>query len=601
MTYPILSLKKTELSFGGKNILNGVDIDIYNRDRICLVGKNGEGKSTLLKVICDDLQLDVGERWILPGLKVGYLPQQFFESFTSTVEDFLLEAFSKEEVELKRYQVDVMIAPLQIDKTSHLDTLSGGQLRRVFLAKALIQEPDLILLDEPTNHLDISTIEWLEHYLAAYKGAVICISHDRSFLRNISNKVFWLDRGLIRTLNKGYSYFDDWSIDVYEQQQRELTKLSRKLAEEEDWRHKGVTARRKRNQRRLTELYKLRERMRVDKASMKALGNKIEYIQSDLFKKSKLVVQIENLSFSIGDKTIIKPFNMLLAKGDKIGLIGPNGSGKTTLLNLITGALAPTGGRVKLGKNIDITYYDQKRSDLDPDETMWSTLSPNGGDYIQVGENLLHVVSYLKSFMFDPKTARDKVCTLSGGQANRLMLAKVLANPGSLLILDEPTNDLDMDTLDMVQEILSEYKGTLIVVSHDRDFLDRIVNKSLIFDGRGEVTEFYGSYEEYIASTYRNKPAETACKAETRDEKAAKPIEPGKVSFKIKHELETIPKLIESIEKEVENIEEELADPELYAKDKDKFLDLSQKVANKKSELEYLWMRWDELVQAHGR
>lgn len=588
MKYPIFSLKKADLSFGGKNILEGVDIDIYDGDRICLVGKNGEGKSTLLKLIYDELQLDSGERWILPGTKIGYLPQQFFEEFKSNVESFLLSSFSAEELESKRYQVDMITGPMQINKDAHLLELSGGQLRRVFLAKALIQEPDLILLDEPTNHLDIRTIEWLENYLAAYKGAVICISHDRSFLRNISNKLFWLDRGKIRTLNKGYSNFDDWSIEVYEQQQRELTKLSKKLAEEEDWRNKGVTARRKRNQRRLGELHKLRDKMRADKASLKTLGEKIDYMQSDLFKKSKLVLEIENLSYSIGDKQIIKHLDTVLAKGEKLGLIGPNGSGKTTLLNIITKVISPTAGRAKLGKNVEVTYYDQKRSELDPDDTIWKALAPSGSDYIQVGEQLLHVVSYLKSFMFDPKILRNRVSTLSGGQANRLMLAKVLANPGSLLILDEPTNDLDMDTLDMIQEILSDYKGTLIVVSHDRDFLDRIVTKSLIFDGAGNVDEFYGSYLDYI----------NMMRPKTETKVVKKPVikqASTKVSFKIKHELETIPKLIDAIEAEITTIESELEDPELYAKDKDKFFDLSQKIVNKKAELEYLWERWGEL------
>ncbi len=588
MSYPIFSLKKANLSFGGKNILEGVDIDIYDRDRICLVGKNGEGKSTLLKLINDELQLDAGERWILPGIKIGYLPQSFFEEFHNTVEHFLLSSFSKDELESKQYQVDMITGPMKINKDKHLNQLSGGQLRRAFLAKALITGPDLLLLDEPTNHLDIKTIEWLESYLSVYKGAVICISHDRTFLRNISNKIFWLDRSKIRTLNKGYGSFDDWSIEVYEQHQRELVKLSKKLAEEESWRNKGVTARRKRNQRRLKELHGLRNKMREDKASIKVLSEKIEYMGSDIFKKSKLVLEIENLSYSNEDKKIINNLNMVLARGDKLGLIGPNGSGKTTLLNIITGSLAPTLGRVKLGKNVDITYYDQKRSDLNPDDTIWKALCPSGSDYIKVGEELIHVASYLKNFMFDPKILRNKVSTLSGGQANRLMLAKVLANPTSLLILDEPTNDLDMDTLDMIQDILYDYKGTLILVSHDRDFLDRIVVKSLIFDGDGEVDEFYGSYLDYTSAT-SPKLANKVIKKHVEKQSS------NKISFKIKHELETIPKMIEDIEIEITAIEKELSNPELYAQNEAKFLDLSTQAGNKKSELDYLWKRWNEL------
>ncbi|MDF3047142.1 MAG: transporter family protein [Candidatus Midichloriaceae bacterium] len=595
MSYPIFSLKSADLSFGGKNILENVDIDIYEGDRICLVGKNGEGKSTLMKLIHDELQLDSGERWILPGTKIGYLPQQFFENFKSNIEEFLLSGFTSEERELKRYLVNVITEPLQIDKSRYLNELSGGQLRRVFLAKSLIQEPDLLLLDEPTNHLDIKTIEWLEDYLKTYKGAVICISHDRSFLRNISNKTFWLERGNIKTLNKGYDHFDDWSIQVYEQQQRELVKLSKKLAKEEDWKHRGVTARRKRNQRRLAELHELRDRLREEKAAMKEARTEIEYTQSSSFTKSKIVMGIENLSYQIDGKVIIKDLNLVLAKGDKLGLVGPNGSGKTTLLNIITGVLEPNTGRAKLGKNIAITYYDQKRSDLDPDETVWSTMCGGGSDYIQAGEKLVHVISYLKNFMFDPKILRNKISTLSGGQANRLMLAKTLANPESLLILDEPTNDLDMDTLDMIQEILSDYQGTLIVVSHDRDFLDRIVTKSLILDGLGNAEEYYGSYLEY--TNILNKKAEKPTKQSKKPEAIAAPVKQQKVSFRIKHELETIPKLIDSLESEIALIEEELSDPNLYSSNQEKFLDLSQKVKNKKAELEYLWTRWAEIEE----
>lgn len=601
MTSPILTLKDAHLSFGGKDLFDGLDMNIYDGDKVCLVGKNGEGKSTLLKVVCGEIELDGGERWVMPNLHVSYLPQQFFGVEDCTAYDFLMQSFKGDEVEHKKYLIDMISKPLEIELDRNLRSLSGGQLRRVFLARSLMLEPELLLLDEPTNHLDIGTIEWLEVYLRNYKGAVICISHDRTFLENVSNKTMWLDRAKLRTLNKGYKHFDDWQIEVFEQQQRELNRLSKKLEQEEDWRHKGVTARRKRNQRRLGELHKLRERFRREHKVFKTLEEKIAYEQSDNFKKSKLIAELEDASFSIGDKEILKNITMAVAKGDKIGLIGPNGSGKTTLLNLITGNLLPTSGRVKIGKHITVSYYDQKRIDLDPEETMWSTLSPGGGDYIKVGDHLMHVVAYLKSFLFDPKTARDKVATLSGGQANRLMLARILASPGTLLILDEPTNDLDMDTLDMIQEILYEYKGTLLIVSHDRDFLDKIVTKSLIFDGSGNIIEYWGSYNEYLAEVKaKDAPKKQAPKKSTTPQiKVATQDKPqeSKLTYSLKRELEMIPDMISAIESEISEIEIVLSDPELFANDRNKFDDLSNKLVNKRAELDFLWDRWAELSE----
>jgi ABC transport system ATP-binding/permease protein len=595
MTSPILTLKDAHLSFGGKILFDGLDMNLYDGDRVCLVGKNGEGKSTLLKVVCGETELDSGNRWVMPGLHSSYLPQQFFGVEDCTVYDFLMRSFKSDEIDHKSYLVDMIAKPLDINKESNLRSLSGGQLRRVFLARSLMLEPELLLLDEPTNHLDIATIEWLEGYLTNYKGAVMCISHDRTFLEGISNKTMWLDRGKLRTLNKGYQHFDDWQIEVFEQQQRELEKLAKKLEQEEDWRHKGVTARRKRNQKRLGDLHKLRERFRREQTSMKSLDGKISYEQTENFKKSKLVAELEDVSYSIGDKEILKNITMAIAKGDKIGLIGPNGSGKTTLLNLITGQLRQTEGRLKLGKNITVSYYDQKRSDLDPEDTVWSTLCPSG-DYIKVGDHLLHVVAYLKNFLFDPKIARDKVATLSGGQANRLMLARILANPGSLLILDEPTNDLDMDTLDMIQEILYEYKGTLLVVSHDRDFLDRVVTKSFIFDGKGNVNEYWGSYNEYIAEIKAKTPQKSPPKKkEVKEEIKQETPQKNKLTYSLQRELDMIPTIIDEIESEIAKIEITLTDPELFSKDRPKFDDLSNKLQNKRAELEFLWGRWEEL------
>lgn len=592
MSKPILSLKNINIGFGPKTVLDDLDINIYEHDRICLIGKNGEGKSTLLKIICDEYQPDGGKRWILPGITVGYLPQQFFQDFTTNIEEFLMADFTSDEVESKGYMVDDFCSSLGIDKSKHLNELSGGQLRRVYLAKTLILKPDLILLDEPTNHLDINTIVWLENYLKQYQGAVICISHDRIFLKNISNKIFWLDQGKVLVLDKGYSHWDEWSLRVYEQRQRELDKLSKKLVTEEQWQHGGVTARRKRNQKRLAELRALRERLQSEHINNKNKGNDIAYNNSDNFKHSKLIAQVENLSYQINGKKIIDNFNMVVAKGDKIGLVGANGSGKTTLLNLITGDLLPQSGRVKLGKNIDITYYDQKRSELDPNETMWSTLCASG-DYINVSGEPMHVLTYLKNFMFDPRNARDKVSTLSGGQANRLMLAKALANPGSLLILDEPTNDLDMDTLDIIQEILFNYKGTLIIVSHDRDFLEKIITKSLIFSGNGKINEFYGSYQDYNAHE-----AGSNTKAVKKIVKVASISPSGgisKLSFKVKHELETLPAKIADLEASILFIEAELEQADLYTNDPQRFNDLSKELVAKKADLERLWQRWSEL------
>lgn len=597
MAFPILSIRDASISFGATPLFEKLNLNVYDRDRVCLVGRNGEGKSTILKIITGDYELDKGDRWLKPGTSIGYLAQKFTFCDNHKVIDYVMEGLSPEERHTdKQYLADMVLTPLQLDGDSILNNLSGGQLRRAGLAKALIEQPDLLLLDEPTNHLDIHTIEWLEDYLNHYDGAIICISHDRAFLNNISNKTFWLDRGNLRSNNKGYGNFEDWSFGILEQEQRELDKLARKLSDEEVWRNQGVTARRKRNQRRLTELYRLRDKLASDQALASKLKNKLRLDPLAPALSSKLVIELDQVCKSYGDKVIIDNLSMRIMRGDKIGIVGNNGTGKTSFLRIIIGDEPPDSGRAKIGKNVTITYFDQKRAYLNPEDTLWETLCPGGGDHVKVGNRLLHVVSYLKNFFFEAKQARDKVATLSGGQANRLLLAKALADPGSLLILDEPTNDLDMDTLDMIQEVLSDYEGTLVLVSHDRDFLDRLVTKTLVFNGNGIIEEYIGGYSDYIKET---KPLTTPkVKRKTTDITQSEKEKPKKLSYNLTRELENMPKLISDLEDEIINLEQELFDPNLYQNSPQLFAEKSQRLTEAKTELERAWERWQEIDES---
>lgn len=608
---PLITLEDVSLNFGGKPLFEELRLTINDGDKICLVGKNGAGKTTLMRIIMDELELDKGKRSCVPGLSIGYLAQKVFYNHTHTVREFVLEGLgSADDAIEKQHLADRMMEPFELDPSALMQTLSGGQLRRASLARALVVAPDVLLLDEPTNHLDINAIEWLEKYLATYRGALLCVSHDRAFLAAVSRKVFWIDRGIVRTFNKGYSEFDEWAERIIEHEARELHNMQKKLEQEEAWTQGGVSARRKRNQRRLRELFNLREKIRTDKASYNNRMRKIELDPLTPATASKLVAEFKQVdkSFTRNDGStlpILQDFSMRVMRGDRIGILGRNGSGKSTFLKLLTGELQQDNGHIRRGKTLQFSYFDQNRSELDPTKTLWDTLCPEGGDQVifRTGEEAksTHVCGYLKSFLFDPKIARDKVSTLSGGQQNRLLLAKILANPGNVLILDEPTNDLDMDTLDMLQEILADYAGTLILVSHDRDFLDRTVTEVLAFEGDAVVESHVGGYTDYIRFKEKQKLAEKVVPITPAIVAApaaeAQPKKTTKMSFKHVHELKTLPARIETLEKEIETLKAQLEDSSLYIKDPETFDKASRRFANAQHELETAEHRWLELEE----
>lgn len=597
----LIGLEEVTLSYGGKALFEDLNLYINEGDKICLVGKNGAGKTTLMRLINGDLEIDSGKRFCYPNTTIGYLAQTVHFKPTQTVYEFVLEGIKKDEFfEEKKHLADIIIGPLGIEADAIMNTLSGGQLRRAALAHALVEEPDILMLDEPTNHLDLEAIKWLEQYLAAYRGALVVVSHDRTFLTNISRKVFWIDRGQIRISPGGYGEFDDWQETIIEQEARALVNMQKKMEREIDWTQGGVTGRRKRNVRRLGELTRLREKLAADKASYNKVTAKIDLDPLTPLTGSKRVVEFKNVGKTFtrdgNKKTILDNFNFTLIRGDKIGILGKNGSGKSTFLKLLIGEIEQDAGYIRRAKQLTYSYFDQNRSEIDPSKTLQDTLCPDGGQYLTFGEGAkartMHVCAYLKKFMFDPKMADHKVGTLSGGQQNRLLLAKILAEPASLMILDEPTNDLDMDTLDMLQELLADYKGTLVLVSHDRDFLDRTVTEVLAFEGDGQVQSYIGGYSDYIE---QSKPRTAPQKQVVKKEEPKKPA--AKLSYKFKFELDNLPAKIEKLEHEISELDETLADSELYTTDPEKFDAAMKRYGKAKQELEKAELRWIELEE----
>jgi ATP-binding cassette subfamily F protein uup len=597
----LLSVQDARISFGNTNLFENLSFNIQEGQKICLVGKNGSGKTTLMNIITGERDLDEGTRFVLQGTRIGYLQQDIVPQKGQSVFNYIFEIFeNSEERELHRYKVEMVVEPLDLDIHAQMTNLSGGQLRRAALARALVEDPEILLLDEPTNHLDLDVIEWLENYLKSWRGALICVSHDKKFLENVSDKVFWLDRGQLKICPYGYARFDEWSTQLLEQEERELKNRKKLLDIEIEWASRGVKARRKRNVRRLELMKEAREKLKKDTSAFKRMMAKIDVPDMDTDPSSRVVCEFKQVHKSFGDIKILDGFNLRIMRGDRIGILGRNGSGKTTFLRLLVGEEKPDHGTIKLAKTLAFSYFDQRRKDLVPDYSLWKTLCPTGGDHIDVMGKSRHVVGYLKDFLFDPSIALNPVSTLSGGQKNRLMLAKILANPGNFLILDEPTNDLDMDTLDMLEEVLINYQGTLIVVSHDRDFLDQTVTKILAFEGNAQVEGHIGGYSDYLAAKKPEAimPQKTERVQPSAQRPAQSPKQPSKkLSYKLQHELDSLPERMARMEREIEEIEEQLSDPELYKKDPGTFHALSTRLVTRREDLNRAELRWLELEE----
>ena len=592
----IFSLRETSVSFGKKIIFDNLDVNIHRKDLIALIGKNGVGKSTLMRIISDKQDLDQGEVWKLNNIRVSFFSQKFELEESYSIENELLNILDIEE---DSFKIDIFCNNLQLNKKDIIKNLSGGQKRRVGLIKSLINESDILLLDEPTNHLDLECIIWLENYLKTFKGSIICVSHDRTFLSNFTNKVFWLDRGNLRVSPSGFKNFDRWSQEMFEQEARELKNRKQFVNIEVEWANKGVKARVKRNVKRLERAKELKDQLENDESSYrKAIQTvKINKIIPGL-DNSKFIAEFHKVSvgYEIPKKTILKDINLKINKKDRIGLIGKNGTGKSTFLKALLGEIKSQKGTIKLKKNMNFSYFDQLRNDLNADNSLKKILVPSGGDYLKVQGKDRHVCSYLKDFMFDPSKATDSISTLSGGQQNRLLLAKVLANPQTGLILDEPTNDLDLETMDLLTEMLSNYSGTLLIVSHDRDFLDQTVNKILYFDEKGQVSIFLGGYSDFLKSQQNEKIIKSISKKKN-NYKVVSSKNNKKLSFKYKYELENLPKEIEDLENKIDDITKELKNSNLYLSDANRFNEITNEMVELKKILSIKEERWLFLLE----
>jgi ATP-binding cassette subfamily F protein uup len=597
MPPPLLSLQDIHLTFGTTPLLSGAGLSVTAGDRICLVGRNGSGKSTLLRIAGGLMQADSGRRFAQPGATIRYLPQEpDFSEFSTTLA--YVEAGFDDGAAGDHYRASYLLEQLGLNGTEDPSLLSGGEARRAALARVLAPEPDILLLDEPTNHLDLPGIEWLERELRELRSGIVLISHDRRLLERLSRVTVWLDRGITRQLEDGFSKFEAWRDEVLEQEDTDRHKLGRKIVMEEDWLRYGVTARRKRNQKRLADLHALRKKRKELRGA--AGGVKMRASEGDL--SGRLVAVAEDVAKAFGDRVVVRDFSTRILRGDRVGIVGPNGAGKTTLLNLLTGALTPDAGTVAVGTNLLRVTVDQRRDVLDPDRTLMQTLTGGAGDSVTVGGQTRHVIGYMKDFLFAPEQANTPVGVLSGGERARLTLALVFAKPSNLLVLDEPTNDLDLETLELLQELLADYAGTVLLVSHDRDFIDRVVTSVIATEGEGRWIEYAGGYTDMLAQRGPSKVVPPAAAARPKANTQRRADSTKRMTFKDRHALETLPMRIAALEAKAAKLTRILDDPDLYTRNPARFTETTatlEKTRHALAEAEEQWleleMRREEL------
>jgi ATP-binding cassette subfamily F protein uup len=589
---PILSWEGLSLQQAGRWLFSDLDLHIGPRDRLALIGRNGAGKTTLFRLIDGQIEPDRGLRKVKPGTRIVLLEQEPDLTGFATLMDWALAGDHPP----ASFEVEAIASQLGIDMTTPVAGASGGERRRAAIARALAQDPDLLLMDEPTNHLDLAAIDWLEDWLTRYTGAFVVISHDRTFLKRLTNATLWLDRGSLRRKDVGFGGYEAWEEQVYAEEARNAERLDAKLKIEAHWLERGVTARRKRNQGRLEKLWQ----MRAQRAAMidPQGAAKLKLATAEDF-KSKSVIVAERVSKSFGDRRIIRDFSLRIQRGDRIGVVGANGAGKTTLLKLLTGELAPDGGTVEISKKLTGVMIDQQRSVMAGDRTVRQVLA-EGGDWIDVRGVRKHVQGYLKEFLFDPAIVDTRVGMLSGGERSRLLLAREFAKASNLLVLDEPTNDLDLETLDLLQEVIADYEGTVLIVSHDRDFLDRTVTLTLGLDGSGTVDIVAGGYEDWVAKRKERTVAKPVRVERSRDTSAARaPQAPvrTKLSYKDQRDYEILPARIDELDAAIARGEAILADPDLFTRDPQRFAAVNQGLANARSEKEAAEERWLGLAE----
>ncbi|MDD7909240.1 ABC-F family ATP-binding cassette domain-containing protein [Pseudovibrio exalbescens] len=595
MAPPLLHIRDIHLTFGSTPLLTGAELQVGEGDRICLVGRNGSGKSTLLKIAAGLVEPDKGETFLQPGTTVRYLPQEPDLTGFSTSLEYAEAGLAPGD---DHYRAQYLLEVLGLTGREDPATLSGGEAKRAAIARALAPEPDILLLDEPTNHLDLPVIEWLETELRQMKSAIVLISHDRRFLENLSRATVWIDRGLSRRQEEGFSKFEEWRDKVFEEEERDQQRLDLKIKQEEHWMTYGVTARRKRNMRRVRELADLRQKKRDYKGPQS--GVKMAATEGEV--SGKLVSEAKSINKAFEARPIVKDFSTRIQRGDRVGFVGPNGAGKTTLLKMLVGDLEPDSGSVRLGANLQMITLDQKREKLDPNDTLASAMTGGRGDTVIIGDTSKHVMSYMKDFLFKPEQARTPVRVLSGGERGRLLLARALAMPSNVMVLDEPTNDLDLETLDLLQELIADYQGTVFLVSHDRDFLDRICTSVITMEGDGKWQEYAGGYSDMIAQRGAGVDAKKVQKSEKpKKDKAEKPKEEkanskkSSLTFTQQHRLKALPDEIDSLQQKIAKLQKELEDPNLFTGNPERFHKVTEAVGKAHEQLETLEEEWLEL------